>query len=57
MEVDTNEIKCKHCQFLSDTFGEVQSNREYWLYTEMFVYLHGGADHCDNKNQVEVDSE
>ena len=37
---------CPHCKFLDNTFGEILSNREYWLYTEMFVYLHNGADHC-----------
>lgn len=46
---------CKHCEFLNKIFDKIDSNREYWLYTEMFVYLHGGADHCkpvklDSKN-------
>lgn len=44
---------CKHCKFLNNTFGEILSNREYWLYTEMFVYLHNGADHCDGKDKPE----
>ena len=40
--------KCPHCVFL-DTLGDVQSNREYWLITEIFVYLHNGHDWCDWK--------
>ena len=40
-------MKCPHCAFLENTFYEnIQSNYEYWLFTEMFVYLHGEADHC-----------
>lgn len=42
------EKKCPHCAFL-ETLGKPQSNREYWMWTEMFVYLHGGADHCPGK--------
>lgn len=43
-------MECKHCNFIEKTFGEVlkqkdASNREYWLMTEVFVYLHG-ADYC-----------
>jgi len=43
-------MKCKHCEFLEKTFGEVfnqkdSTNREYWLMTEVFVYLHG-SDVC-----------
>lgn len=37
---------CKHCEFLNKIFKEIKSNYEYWLYTEIFVYLHGGVDHC-----------
>jgi hypothetical protein len=42
-------MKCKHCEFLNTVFREIQNNREYWIYTEMFVYLHGGADHCQSQ--------
>lgn len=24
------------------------TNREYWIMTKVFVYLHGGADHCSS---------
>ncbi len=39
---------CPHCAFL-DTLGDPQSNREYWLITEIFVHLHKGKDYCDWK--------
>ena len=45
---------CPHCKFLDNTFGEILSNREYWLYTEMFVYLHNGKDYCDYKENKEL---
>ena len=43
--------KCPHCEFLSKVFSldynGPENNREYWIFTEMFVYLHGGKDYCD----------
>ena len=44
---------CNHCKFIKKTFGKVlkekdSTNREYWLMTEIFVYLHG-VDYCNNK--------
>jgi len=49
-----NEInsECPHCKFLDETFlssGE-KNNREYWLMTEVFVYLHG-SDICNYKHK------
>lgn len=38
-------MKCKHETFLK-SLGTPQSNREYWLITEMYTYLHGGKDFC-----------
>ena len=40
---------CTNCEFLSKTFlpASETTDREYWLYTEVFVYLHGGKDYCD----------
>lgn len=40
--------KCKHCEFLNGRFltNGHKTQREYWLWTEMFVYLHG-TDECD----------
>ena len=37
---------CKHELFIK-SLGEPQSNREYWIMTEIFVYLHNGKDYCD----------
>lgn len=36
--------ECPHCKFLSETFlnHSDSNNREYWLMTEVFVYLHNG---------------
>lgn len=38
---------CPHCEFLSSRFcvAADSDNREYWLMTEVFVYLHG-SDVC-----------
>lgn len=41
--------KCKHCEFLHKIFGKPRNNRDYWLFTEIFVYLHNGKDYCNNK--------
>ena len=38
--------KCKHCEFLGKVFPESMTSREYWIMTEVFVYLHG-KDSCD----------
>ena len=51
------EQKCKHCEFIDKTFGEIlksidSTNREYWLMTEVFVYLHG-SDVCENNSILE----
>lgn len=46
---------CPHCEFLFKTFNPVErtdvTEREYWLMTEMFVYLHNGKDYCDYNNK------
>ena len=45
---------CKHCKFLYKVFDfenwPDKTNREYWIFTEMFVYLHKGKDHCEFNN-------
>ncbi len=41
-------MSCKHCYFLNKTFKNWSTNYEYWLYTEMFVYLHDGRDYCES---------
>lgn len=46
-------MKCKHCEFIDELSKDLiatpneMTNREYWLLTEMFVYLHHGKDYCD----------
>ena len=40
---------CKHEMFIK-SLGEPQTNREYWIMTEIFVYLHNGKDVCDCEN-------
>ena len=43
-------MRCPHCAFIETTFNDkhpIESNREYWRMTEIFVYLHGGKDYCD----------
>ena len=45
-------MTCKHCEFLDSIFKPIfecddVTNREYWIFTEMFVYLHDGKDYCD----------
>lgn len=41
-------MSCPHCEFISDTFPEAKelSDREYWILTEIFTYLHDG-DECN----------
>jgi len=39
-------MSCKHTNFF-DNLGKPQSNREYWMITEIFVYLHNGKDYCN----------
>lgn len=44
----SKKCNCEHCSFISKTFPPAvqMTNREYWLMTEVFVYLHGGKDYC-----------
>lgn len=44
--------KCKHCEFMENLFNGISfdlTNSEYYLLTEMFVYLHDGKDYCNVK--------
>lgn len=43
--------KCKHQDFFDKTFKDLENPREYWIFTEVFCYLHGNIDHC-NCNEV-----
>lgn len=42
-------MSCPHCNFMEELFKEddIKNNREYWIMTEVFVYLHDGKDYCD----------
>jgi hypothetical protein len=41
-------MKCKHCEFIEIIFKmDDMTNREYWLMTEIFVYLHNDKDFCN----------
>lgn len=53
VETEPNRT-CKHCQYLHDLFGGLLdvSKREYWLMTEVFVYLHNGKDYCNGNKEV-----
>ncbi len=49
-------MECKHCEFLDKIFKPIFempdcSNREYWIFTEMYVHLHDGKDYCEIKNK------
>jgi glutaredoxin len=45
-----SENMCKHCAFIKNTFDKIENNYEYWLMTEVFVYLHDGKDYCTYQN-------
>lgn len=49
--------KCKACKFIDKiffNFKSIKSNYDYWLMTELFVYLHDGKDYCYfEKNKME----
>lgn len=41
---------CEKCEVLDKIFKDkIKSNYDYWLYTELFVFMHDGCDHHDNK--------
>ena len=49
--------ECPHCKFIEETFcGDhpIDSNRNYWHMTEVFVYLHDGKSYCTFKKKPEV---
>ena len=46
-----NENECKHSSILKLFHDNIKTDRDYWLWTELFVYLHDGSDYCNcNKN-------
>ena len=46
---------CPHCKFLYDTFfaDPEFTSKEYYLMTEVFVYLHGG-DVCNYSTENKI---
>ena len=48
--------ECPHCKFVIDMLTKIKNptNREYWLMTEVFVYLHGGKDYCNWGNSIDI---
>jgi len=49
------EKECPHCKFLDNLFkGDIKNNREYWIFTEIFVYLHNGKDYCNFKKKENI---
>lgn len=48
-EKNTNQ-NCKKCEYLMELFQHTpQTNRDYWVMTELFVFLHDGKDICKGK--------
>ncbi len=44
------EGDCQKCDLLNELFSEAnQTNRNYWIFTEIFVHLHNGKDHCTGR--------
>lgn len=43
---------CIKCDFIYKTFYSISdmTSREYWIMTEIFVYLHKGKDYCNEYN-------
>ena len=48
-------MKCNkvNCQLLQELFKNLvetgkATNRDYWIYTELFVLVHDGKDYCNN---------
>lgn len=44
--------QCPHCLFLEKQYPEPLTDREYFTFTEVFVYLHNGKDYCNKENRV-----
>lgn len=44
-------MKCPKCEILLELYDQVpQTNRNYWLMTELFVMIHNGKDVCDYRD-------
>lgn len=41
---------CIKCKLLNELFKSAkQTGRNYWIMTEIFVFLHNGKDYCEMK--------
>jgi len=50
--------KCPKCELLMELFESAkQTNRNYWIVTELFFYMHGEKDYCNYKNKKEEKDE
>jgi len=48
-------MKCEKCETLMELFDQApQTNRNYWLMTELFVMLHNGSDECKEEIKNET---
>ncbi len=47
------KIACPRCEFINKLFNFDMTNREYWIMTELFVYLHDGNDFCKKETKHE----
>lgn len=45
--------KCKKCDLLMELFETAeQTNRNYWIVTELFVFMHNGKDYCNEETRL-----
>ena len=53
-KTSSNKTICKHCEFLEKVFNvKDMTPREYWIFTEIFTYLHDGKDYCNCSEKLE----
>lgn len=46
------DADCKKCALLAELYGHTpETPRDYWLMTEIFYYLHGESDVCEEGKQ------
>ena len=48
-------MSCQKCKLLNEFYDQVpETDRNYWLYTELFVMLHGGDVCTDQRGEMYV---
>jgi len=51
-------MSCEKCELLMELYERTpQTNRDYWVMTELFVFLHDGKDHCSVQSSMKKASE